>query len=435
MSLLTFLQVVLHVLFPVSKVFVGLKLNVSLSTYTLMHNMYIQSLFYYPLLLFTLDLPPLLTVSWYLQCLVFIAIFFQRCARACEFMSLHFAPRINPSAKPKRSWSRKPLLRAIVQPEHRKRNRKKSLMPTILHPWRYLPDIGQQIAIQFEQLVTHNDALWELIRPNQTMFALSDRRSRTIPISFCLHGSDAVYDLTSVLKTNNLIRFQSVYHFKSDNGSPLIFDTGASITVTPHLSDFVDSKVDTDHSKMGCTHLNGINSVHIIKGIGKIRVLLYTDDGKPRYITTTGYYVPDINVRLLSVQRYLDEYLGQNSSFTLNDSGMKFVFPSSLGGGTLTFKFKESNFLPTAETYLSEPPLNSSSPRVFAVIDETNNNLTSGQKALLQVHFRLGHFNFRWLQHLIRHNFVRSTNDDQALKCDSSLCLCTACQFAKQRKR
>lgn len=366
----------------------------------------------------------------YFQLLVLFTCLLRRLLDFCILLrSVQTHPRH--SNRFKRPWHRKPHLPRLSQePEHRKKRRiKENFVP--LHPWRYLHIIGDHFATEFEHLLTLNDALWELIRPDHQLLTTSQHRKNTIPLPFCLHGTS--YDLTSLVQADDLFRFQSVYHFKSDNGLPLIFDTGASITVTPHLSDFINSSVETDPSKMRISRLNGISSSHVIKGIGKIKVLVYTDDGKPRYLITTGYYVPDIKVRLLSVQRYLDEHKGESCSFVLNDNGMKFQFPSSTGGGTLTFEYKDSNYLPSADTYLSEA--SHQSPHCFTVIDESNTNLTTGQKALLKVHFRLGHFNLRWIQHLIRHGFVKSFDDEQALKCDSSLCICAACQFSKQRRK
>ena len=63
------------------------------------------------------------------------------------------------------------------------------------------------------------------------------------------------------------------------------------------------------------------------------------------YIETTGYYFPDINIRLLSVQRFIDEHPGEQCSLSLCDKGMIFTFPSPCGGGKLTFQYKHTNHL------------------------------------------------------------------------------------------
>lgn len=366
----------------------------------------------------------------------------------CEVVStLGNQPRRRPTVKKKRACPRKPVLRSKFTLKHSQRLNcpvSTNSYHDLCHPsvpyWKYLHLVGDSLASDFMELLLSNDSLWDLLNPVSDVFRLREDLhplSRVQSLPFCAYNSELVYDLTRILQTNDLVRFQSVYHFKSSGGKLLIFDTGASITVTPHIEDFIESTVNTNPDAMGCTMLNGISSSHIIKGIGRIRILLYTDSGQPRYIETVGYYVPDINVRLLSVQRYIEEYKGEDAAFQLNDTGMSFTFPSSIGGGTLSFKYQDSNYLPSAETYASTTPSQFRSPnaRTFTVLEESNINLTSGQKSLLKLHFRLGHFNLKWIQNLVRNKFIKSGDDIGALKKDSTLCLCTACQFAKQRRR
>jgi hypothetical protein len=439
------LQMVLSVLFPV--------VSPQVSSYsTAAIHVYYRSMIYYPLLLLCHDdVPWQTTIFWYVNTLATCSFFFQRLYLWCELVSaLGNQPRTRPHVKKKRrNFPRKPVLRSPLihkqtdlhpNPISGDIDPNCGCLPSIPY-WKYLHLLGDSLATDFMEMLLVNDSLWDLINPVSDIFRLRKDLhplSRIQSLPFCAYNSELVYDLTRILQTNDLVRFQSVYHFKSSGGKQLIFDTGASITVTPHLEDFVDKAVNSNPDAMGCTMLNGISSSHVIKGIGRIRVLLYTDTGKPRYIETVGYYVPDINVRLLSVQRYLEEHKGENAAFTLNDSGMSFTFPSSIGGGTLSFRYKDSNYLPSAETYAStvvSPNQKSAGERTFTVLEESNVNLTTGQKSLLKLHFRLGHFNLKWIQNLVRHKFLKSDDDLNALKLDATLCLCSACQFAKQRRR
>lgn len=309
--------------------------------------------------------------------------------------------------------------------------------------WRYLHILSEPLLDSADVLFA-NDDIWSLIGPHSSPimesapapddFPQAGPQSVTQRLPFVCHidGTPTTLDLTRILQTSDLIRFQSVYHFKSTHGLPLIFDTGASITVSPHLKDFV-GPLQTS----GLTHsrLNGVNSSHLIKGMGTIRVLVYTDNHQPRYIETTGYYVPDINVRLFSVQRYIDEHPGEQCVFSLSDNGMQFIFPTTIGGGKLTFNYQSTNHLPVAETFLSSTTPTTGPSKTFQVVDSANTNLSRGQKALLKVHYCLGHINFQWIQHLIRHNFVTFLDPNVSLSSSSDACLCTACQFAKQTRK
>lgn len=306
--------------------------------------------------------------------------------------------------------------------------------------WKYLHILEEPTLDAFDELCTNGD-FWELIRPDAALLTTnghSNPYSVTQPLLFKVSDlENTALDLTRILKTSDIVRFQSAYHFKSSHGLTLIFDTGASITVTPNIRDFIDGSLSS--TNLPHSHIGGISSTNVIKGIGTMRVLIYTDDGHPRYIETTAYYVPDIQVRLLSVQRYIDEHPGENALFSLCDRGMKFTFPDSTGGGSLTFHYKETGHLPIASTFHSstETQQQHSSPshRTIHVLDDRNVNLNPCQRALLQIHVCLGHFNLQWIQKLLRNNFILSRFSEQASQVEAiDSCLCMACQFAKQSR-
>ena len=144
---------------------------------------------------------------------------------------------------------------------------------------------------------------------------------------------DKVYDLTTITeKTGVNFRSQTCYHL--DKGPILIFDTGASIGVSPCKEDFVD--LDTKASTLRGHSLHGVSNQSIIKGIGKARWLVHTDNGSPRYIEQVCYYVPDAKVRLFSVCNYTAMKEDKGSSFLINDL-VCFNFANSEGGGRLHF--------------------------------------------------------------------------------------------------
>jgi hypothetical protein len=82
----------------------------------------------------------------------------------------------------------------------------------------------------------------------------------------------------------------------------------------------------------------------------------------------------------------------------------------------------------------------------LSVADETNQNLTSSQKELLKWHWRIGHANMQWIQHLLSSHPSHVADNESRLDHPilrsqtpkSSSCLlplCAACQMAKQTRR
>ena len=155
----------------------------------------------------------------------------------------------------------------------------------------------------------------------------SSNSSRVIGLGFT--SDHRLLDLTQVTNTSDCFRFQSVFHVQSaDNGAPIIFDSGASITITPYKEDFI-GEMKTDEASIGRKQLLGISASSAVKGMGKIRLIVYTDTGAKRELVTEALYVPDARVRLLSVCRYREDYAGQRCSFCLDDRGCVFTFPTS----------------------------------------------------------------------------------------------------------
>jgi hypothetical protein len=67
------------------------------------------------------------------------------------------------------------------------------------------------------------------------------------------------------------------------------------------------------------------------------------------------------------------------------------------------------------------------------VLSEENQNLTAGQKLLLEWHGRFGHRNFASIQKLLRFFPFTSQKFGAAAKCD--IPRCSICEFAKSKRR
>ena len=143
--------------------------------------------------------------------------------------------------------------------------------------------------------------------------------------------SSTTIDLTTLsqIPDTKLVRFQSAYSTQCGE-YPIIFDTGASITITPFRDDFISFDANA-----GSTRLQGITASAACKGEGTVRFLIIADDGTSRTIETRALYVPDATVRLLSIQTYCKETTN-GAEMVISGEVCYFTFPSSIGGGRIT---------------------------------------------------------------------------------------------------
>ena len=236
------------------------------------------------------------------------------------------------------------------------------------------------------------------------------------------------------------MRFQAAY--LSQYGEiPVVYDTGATISVSPCESDFISWEARGDDLK---TRLKGINSSASVLGVGIVRWTIRDDRGRQFKLETKAYYVPEARVRLLSPQRFFHEQ-GQNAGgqFTITSEGAVFTFPGPQRR-KLTFRMWDDSTgrssLPVA--YIVPPPTDLETKvdeaySALSVLDDANINLTLAQKELMLWHFKLGHFHLEWIQRLMR---VREGEDEPVLrtKHKANACQlphCAACHFAKLHLR
>ena len=71
----------------------------------------------------------------------------------------------------------------------------------------------------------------------------------------------------------------------------------------------------------------------------------------------------------------------------------------------------------------------------LCVTEQANANLTTAQKELLKLHFRLGHIGFAHLQWMVRHKRILIRHHDAVAKCDIRGLKCAACEFGKATRR
>ena len=203
-----------------------------------------------------------------------------------------------------------------------------------------------------------------------------------------------------------------LYFNKALEDLPVVFDTGATISVSPDIRDFI--KYD-EVPMTGITNITGHSSV---RGKGTVKWIIYDDDGFPHEIVTEGYFVPDAKVRLFSVQQYVGKNKGY---FHMGKDKAQFVFPTNTSLTFQTFELQSGKcrlplaYLAKAVDYRRKPD-NS----VFNILSTTNTNLTNAQKELLGWHFKLSHFHICWIQPM----------KEKGLQ-PGDLPMCEACRLAK----
>ena len=214
----------------------------------------------------------------------------------------------------------------------------------------------------------------------------------------------------------------------------VIFDCGATSHASGYKEDFRDGtlvKLKDDVFMQGIA--GSIPATH--KGILHYEFL--SDCGEKEIIEDEGYLMPELPCRLFSPQSYLHN-LGINMnnpmSVHLTIFHDRAVFTLKTGN-KVTIPFDPRSNLPTLNVNMD---LESVSTQLTAyqgtVTDETNQNLTGHQKALLKWHYRLGHLGMQHIQWLGRKG-VLDGHGDKWGSTSVNPPKCGACLFGKQHRR
>ena len=255
---------------------------------------------------------------------------------------------------------------------------------------------------------------------------------------------------------------------------PIVIDTGASMSITPELSDFAVHPTPSTTKSLGSL----TTAKTIVSGEGMATWLIEDFNGITRSLSTTAYYVPAATIRLFSPQVYISEN-PTNSSLLLDSEGIAMTltcgtilrFPLQKGSNLpimLTQKaLNESTSKCGAHVATSNPIINGlqflvsttytvfmtgtlfhsvAEPSVFvlptasedAVFKQANINLSPDQRELLLWHYRLGHINMKWVQSLLQ---KPRNGEPRCIKPSNNKCshcetpMCAVCQYAKQKRR
>ena len=96
-----------------------------------------------------------------------------------------------------------------------------------------------------------------------------------------------------------------VYFNKDSLALPIVIDSGATMSLTPVLSDFITPLQVPLHA-----HIRQVNGLIKIEGIGQVRWSMHDLFGSTATVETTAYYIPSADVRLFSPQVYLQDNPG-----------------------------------------------------------------------------------------------------------------------------
>eukprot|EP00816_Leptocylindrus_hargravesii_P003943 CAMPEP_0196825070 /NCGR_PEP_ID=MMETSP1362-20130617/92843_1 /TAXON_ID=163516 /ORGANISM="Leptocylindrus danicus, Strain CCMP1856" /LENGTH=456 /DNA_ID=CAMNT_0042205443 /DNA_START=1757 /DNA_END=3127 /DNA_ORIENTATION=+ len=198
----------------------------------------------------------------------------------------------------------------------------------------------------------------------------------------------------------------------------VIFDTGASKSLTPFKSDFVGKIIPCN------IQLKGIGSGMTVAGKGTVKWKFRNEKGELVEVLVEAYYVPDIKFRLFSPQSYF-QTSGDNGEFKMNKNGTFFIMKDEC----IKLTFNAAN-LPVANILITEDNGNEDNLDSLLCGSDENINLTRTQRHLLMWHHQIGHASFRLIRWLGRKKYLTSGDVDQ-----SSTILCDSCRLARAAKR
>lgn len=216
----------------------------------------------------------------------------------------------------------------------------------------------------------------------------------------------------------------------------VIWDSGASVSVSPHKSDFVGP-----YSKPPIAiKLKGLAKGLNIQGQGHVMWMIMDTSGMLRAIKVPAYHVPGCNIRLLSTSSLTQTYPGEKivieeGKLTLSGS------PGQPTRGSVIALVDPTNNLPTSQAYrygCADTPVKALQTTISEV-SLANQNLTEPEKELLRWHYRLGHVGYRKIQSLMRSGVLSHSHATRSLHTAASKIQnppkCAACQYGKQCRR
>ena len=96
---------------------------------------------------------------------------------------------------------------------------------------------------------------------------------------------------------------------RKESTFPLIWDSGASVSITNCKSDFLDFNPNSSIKR-----LNSVGNGHNVMGEGHVLWYVTDESGMLRGLKLKAYYIPDSKVRLISTSSLLQQCQGETIS-------------------------------------------------------------------------------------------------------------------------
>jgi hypothetical protein len=235
-----------------------------------------------------------------------------------------------------------------------------------------------------------------------------------------------------------LAAFQATYHDSphpiTPDQVPIIIDSGASVSMSPHLGDFINPPHPVQPAE-----IKGIASGLQIRGIGNISYTFTNDAGKLQtLILHDCLYVPQCPVRLLCPRQ-----IGIETD--VPGDGFNSLHPHPIltaHGQTTTLRYDPISKLPVLytspgiksyPTYLAGlSSTATTSTDISSRIIDPYGNLSKSQRHKLFLHEKSNHEGFTNLNKWINSGYFLHVPPSLADEPDP---ICTACAFAKARRQ
>jgi hypothetical protein len=164
-----------------------------------------------------------------------------------------------------------------------------------------------------------------------------------------------------------------------------------------------------------------------VEGTGSVSWTCTADYGLEIEVCMHAYYVPKSAARLLSPQPLFNKKTGIFGKFSGDEDSFSIYLNEN---SAISTSYNAHSGLPIANAYCGtkvQPSVN------LTILDEENQNLTAGQKLLLEWHYKFGHLNFNSLQNALRNVLFVAKRLGPAVKIDAPKC--SVCEFAKANCR
>ena len=221
---------------------------------------------------------------------------------------------------------------------------------------------------------------------------------------------------------------------------PLIWDSGASVCVTPNRKDFIDYTTEVTIPTLS-GYAKGQDSN--VLGEGTVLWSIEDENGMLRTLKLRACHLPQSKHRLIATNDVASTY--KSEEFTISANGGRLTgIPGDNSRGSIFVPLNIASKLLVSighNFHGSCVPPSADTSSIHAATSShssINQNLSGTEKELLAWHERLGHLAFAKVQFLLRTGVLASSEVGRRLhRSAASLkpLKCAACLFAKQRAR